>query len=113
MFKLAVAALAACAIADPQFMVANREQASFVSVKQTIFHQKGCGGSGTSTEFAIGKCVPDSSGAFVMTCSADGTAFNQTQFSDSACTKQSAVVPGTTGTCYNAGILTYVEFTCV
>jgi len=108
------AAITDCSSTDPVFMLYNSDlQADYVSVKQTIFHQKGCGGSGTASEFAIGKCVPDSSGAFIMTCSADGTAFNQTQFSDSACTKQSAVVPGTTGTCYNAGILTYVEFTCV
>merc|ERR1712226_1068959 len=114
-FFLVLAAMLALACALPEMMIANRADfkvGDYSTIQQTVCHDSACSKSCKSTTFATGKCIQDSSGGFIMTCSDDGSTFNQTQYSDTACTTQTGAVPGTCDQCYNAGVLTYVEFEC-
>jgi hypothetical protein len=86
----------------------------WTSVTQDVFKgfQK-CNGSGQTTSIPVGQCTPDGQGAFIMTCSDDGSTFTQEQYTDTSCTQKKADVPGACGQCLPAGAFTYVEFTCV
>jgi hypothetical protein len=86
---------------------------NWTSVEQDVYRGLNkCNGTPQTSSIPLGQCVPDSNGAFKMSCSDDGSTFTQTQFSDSGCTQQTNVVPGASATCLNAGLFTYVEFTC-
>lgn len=85
----------------------------WTTVEQSVYRGfSQCSGTAQTTSIPVGKCVPDSDGAFIMSCSDDGSSFVQTQFSDSSCQVQKGKVPGQCGACLDAGVFTHVEFTC-
>jgi len=87
----------------------------YTTIEQKVFH--GIGGCATPnpavTPIPVGKCEPDNAGgAFIMSCSADGSSFTQTQYSDATCNTKTQALPGQTGKCYKQSQLQYLEFTC-
>jgi len=85
----------------------------YIRLIQTVCNDANCSKVCTSTMIPLGKCEPQSDGTGLMvTCSTDGTSFNETMFTDMKCSKETNTIPGVTKTCYKAALLEFVKFSC-